>query len=410
MSSLGTYFSLRVLLCVALGFMSGLPLLLTLSTLYAWLASEGVDKGTIGLFALVGLPYNLKFLWAPLFDQIKLPFLYAKLGRRRSWIIFCQALLIATLLSMAGLSPKETPWLLALAAFILAFASASQDIGLDAYRVELLSPETQALGAGANVLGYRLGMLASGAGALGIAHFQGWFWAYASMAGLLGILALLLLFAPEPQEEACEEKGWKEKVLAPLRDFLGRPGWGVILALVIAYKLADAFMGSMANPFYVEIGFSLGEIAAVSKVFGMGATIIGGILGGILAARLGLWPSLLGCAILQAASNLVFIAQARIGPDVGFLTLTIGIENLSGGMGSAVFVAYLSLLCKKSYTASQYALLSALAALGRVLLGTPAGFVAESLGWEWFFCISALLGLPGIGLLLWLRLKLSRPT
>jgi PAT family beta-lactamase induction signal transducer AmpG len=406
---LAVYADRRILTILLLGFSSGLPLALTGGTLAIWLSRSGVSVKEIGLFSLVGLPYALKFLWAPIFDQTDLPILSRLLGRRRSWMLLIQAILAGAILSLGSADPLSDPGTVVLLAVIAAFCSASQDIVIDAYRVEILEEDQQGAGAAAVQLGYRIAMMTSGAGALYLSDLVSWSAVYAVMAGLVGIGMITVLFGREPKVPprpvARNAAGWLEEAFwGPFRDMFARNGWAllVILGFVILYKFGDAFAGVMANPFYVAIGFSNTEIASVSKVFGVIASLVGTVVGGIVVARLGVFRSLLICGVLQAGSNLMFAAQAAIGNDVGFLTLTIGIENFTGGMGSAAFVAYISGLCSMSYTGSQYALLSALATVARTVLGSPTGYIVEAAGWFNFFLISTFAALPGLLLLLWM--------
>jgi len=410
LAALEVYRDRRVLAILALGIASGLPLLLTFSTLSAWLATEGVSKASIGLFAAVGIPYSLKFLWSPLIDGLRLP-LFRRLGQRRGWAIFIQLLLILAILALGSLTPKEMPILTAALALTVAFLSASQDIVIDAYRVEILGPEQQGAGATMIQTGYRIGLLIAGAGALYLADAYGWHVAYAVMAGLLviGIVTILVNEEPAagsgtPRPRAAESPaGWmRAHVIEPFADFMRRGDWLAILFFVVLYKLGDAVAGVMANPLYIGLHFSLSEIASVSKLFGFFATLVGAFLGGLMVTRYGLFPSLLVCGIAQSASNLMYALQAAVGHDVGMLALTIATENVTGGMGSAALVAYLSGLCSRGYTATQYALLSSLATVGRTLISSLSGILAERLGWIGFFTAATFFGVPGLLALLWL--------
>ena len=412
-SGFSVYLRRRVLIVFAMGFASGLPLLLTLSTLSLWLAEAGIDKTTIGLFALVGVPYSVKFLWSPVIDRVPLPPLTTVLGRRRGWCIAIQALLILAILFMAMTDPRIDPSQTALAALAIAFLSASQDIVIDAYRIEILNEHEQGAGAAATQAGYRIGLLASGAGALFIASGFGWFTAFVAMALLMGLSMVVVLLAPEPAvytadlNQAAKRHGllghFKVAVLDPLADFFSRSGWAPILGFILLYKFGDAFAGVMANPFYIEMGFTKVEIASVSKVFGLAATLAGVFIGGAVVARIGVLRALLWCGILQMLSNLMFAVQAKAGHDIVVLVATIGLENFSGGMGSAAFVAYLSVLCNVAYTATQYALLSSFMAFGRTVLSSTSGWVAVYLhDWALFFVTSTVLAVPGLLLLLWM--------
>ena len=416
LAALEVYRDRRVLAIFALGISSGLPLLLTFSTLSAWLATEGVSKASIGLFAAVGIPYSLKFLWSPLIDGLQVP-LFARLGQRRGWAVFVQLLLMGAIFALGSLTPKEEPVATAALALLTAFLSASQDIVIDAYRVEILGPEQQGAGATMIQMGYRIGLLIAGAGALYLADAFGWHVAYAVMALLLGIGIATILANAEPAPgprrrhpaRANPLVSWsRDHVLAPFADFMGRGHWLAILLFVVLYKLGDAVAGVMANPLYIGLGFSLSEIASVSKVFGFFATLVGAFLGGLMVTRLGLFPSLLICGIAQSASNLMYALQAAAGHDIGILALTIATENVTGGMGSAALVAYLSGLCSRGYTATQYALLSSLATVGRTLISSLSGILAERLGWIGFFTAATFLGVPGLLALLWLMQRERR--
>ncbi|MEQ8398972.1 AmpG family muropeptide MFS transporter [Thalassobaculum sp.] len=413
--TLTLYFRRRVLVVLLLGFSSGLPLLLSFSTLSTWMREVGVDLTTIGLFGLVGLPYTLKFVWAPAMDRLPLPPLTRLLGRRRGWMVATQLALIVTLLGLGTTNPLSSPWLMALFGVLVAFFSASQDIVIDAYRIETLEETEQGAGAAAYVLGYRVGILAAGAGALLLADSLGWFQAYAVMAGLMlvGLVTILLSSEPVvagdaiapaasgPADAAGKVVRWlREAVVAPFAEFLRRPWALLILLFILLYKLGDAFLGAMTNPFYIDVGFTKTEIAEVTKVFGLVALLAGLLIGGAMVRRLGLMWALLICGVLQAASNLVFAAQAVIGNDVGMLIVTIGVENATGGMGTAAFIAYLSRLTNVAFTATQYALLSSFMAFGRTVLASPSGWAAENLGWVEFFIASTVIAVPGLLLLL----------
>jgi len=401
----------RMAAILAMGFASGLPLALTGATLAIWMRQEGVSLTAIGLFALVGLSYNLKFLWAPVIDRAPLPVLTRLLGRRRSWTLLIQALLAVAIVALGFSNPAADPGLAALCAVAVAFLAASQDIVIDAYRVELLAPEEQGAGAAATQIGYRLGMVVSGAGALYLAEFYGWSTAYLAMAGALGIGAVAVLLTPEPARPAAAGPAapaptglaWvKDAFLDPFIDFMRRPHWLAILVFVTLYKLGDALAGVMTSPFYVDTGFTRIEIANVSKIFGVLATIAGVIAGGAAVYRLGVMRGLLVCGILQMLSNLLFAVQAMVGHSIPMLMVTIGVENFTGGMGSAAFVAYLSGLCNLSYTATQYALLTSFAALARTTLSSGGGALADAIGWIPFFALTTLAAVPGLLMLLWL--------
>jgi PAT family beta-lactamase induction signal transducer AmpG len=403
LASLRVYGDRRLLAILFMGFSSGLPLALTASTLAIWLKESGVSLTAIGLFAEVGLAYNLKFLWAPAMDRLKLP-LMGRLGRRRGWAVTIQVALAVALLVMAGRNPVLDPWSVALIAAVVAFLSASQDIVIDAYRVELLEEREQGAGAAATQIGYRIGMIASGAGALYLAAYFGWFWSYAGMAALMVVGIATVLMTREPRLVVPPVRdGWLfVAVVEPFSEFASRRAWLLILVFVVLYKFGDALAGTMASPFYVTLGFSLVDIANVAKIFGTAASIAGVLLGGGAVYRLGLMPALLICGALQALSNLMYIVQLWAGPDPAVLALTIATENITGGMASAAFVAYLSQLCHPAFTATQYALLSALAATGRTVLAAAGGFLAQHLGWQPFFLVATAACTPSLLLLLYL--------
>ena len=412
LAAVRVYTDRRVIAILFLGFSSGMPLLLTFSTLSIWLAEEGISKTTIGLFALVGMPYSLKFIWAPLIDRLRLPLLTRWLGRRRGWAILTQVALMIGITGLGGNDPANGAWAMAAWALFVTFASASQDVVIDAYRLEILEERQFGAIAAMIVAGYRLGMLASVAGALYLAEAVSWFWVYVAMAGLMAVGMLAILLNPEPGRGETDSaaadgrthpiKWLRDAVVEPFAEFLHRGGWLPILLFVVFYKFGDSLAGIMANPFYVEIGFSKAEIASVSKIFGLGATLVGGFLGGMLVMRRGIMQSLLWCGLLQMLSNLMFAVQAMVGHDISMLAVTIAVENVAGGMGTAAFVAYLSSLCNIAYTATQYALLSSLMALARTALSAPGGAVAESTSWVSFFLITTIAALPGLALLWWL--------
>jgi PAT family beta-lactamase induction signal transducer AmpG len=395
------------------GFSSGLPPALAgTTTLGIWLAESGVSLTAIGLTTLIGLTYLLKFLWAPIVDRLPLPFLTHALGRRRGWALLIQFLLALAILVLGQTDPRAALWLTVSAAVCVAFLSATQDIVIDAIRIEILPAEQQGLGAAATQWGYRGGMLASGAGALYAATFGDWGLAYAIMALLMGVGMAAVLWMNEPDSSEGELKPlpgatatdrtrewFMVAVIAPIKDIAKRQGWWLILLVVALYKFGDALAGGMTSPFYVQMGFSKIEIANISKVFGVAATLAGVATGGALVYRAGIYRGLLIAGVLQMLSNLMYVTLARAGHDVAVLTATIGIENFTGGMGSAAFVAYLSLLCNARFTATQYALLSALAAIPLRLLSAPGGWLASVMGWVDFFLLSTAAALPGLLLL-----------
>lgn len=400
------YFTKPLLTILCLGMASGLPLALTASTLFTWLAEAGVKTETIGLFASIALPYSLKFLWAPLVDSFQIPVAGEWLGRRRSWLFALQILLVATMVLMAFGNPAASPFYFALMGCGIAFFSASQDIVIDAYRVESVPVEQQGAAAAMYTLGYRLAMLISGAGALWLSDNVSWQMAYLVMAGVMAALAAITLVIKEPEQEAGIQRSAfsiKVAVIEPFRDFMKREGWLMILAFVVLFKLGDAFLGVMFNPFLLDIGFTKTDIAAIVKVYGLFATIGGSFLGGWLVSRYGVYRVLLLTGFWHMITNLLLVLLADMGPDKAFLALCVISENLTAGMGSAAFVAYLSALCRREYTATQYALLSSLASVARTMISAESGMAAAWLGWHGFFLFSSLLAIPSLLLLWWME-------
>jgi len=382
----------RILVMLPLGFISGLPLALTSGTLQAWLTVEGVDLKTIGIFTLVGLPYTLKFLWAPVMDRVVPPWL----GRRRGWMILTQLCVAVALGLMALTNPTLHPGWLAAYALLVAFLAASLDIVFDAYRTDTLHPHERGLGAAVWVNGYRIALLASGAGALALADYVGWHMTYLAMAAIMVAGVIITLASPDPTVVANAPKSLKEAVGAPLAEFFSRPtAWG-FLAVIVLYKLGDAFASALQTAFLIGgLGFSATEVGAV-KGLGIFATLLGAFVGGLLMTRSGLVRSLLFFGVLQAVSNLGFVALALIGKDAGALTAAVVIENVTGGMGTAAFVALVMSLCDPRYTATQFALLSSLEALGRVFAGRPSADVVTLVGWTQFFVLTVVVALPGL--------------
>jgi PAT family beta-lactamase induction signal transducer AmpG len=390
----------RMSAMLLLGFASGLPLALSGGTLQAWLATTSVDVQTIGVFSLVGLPYTLKFIWAPVMDRFVPPFL----GRRRGWIVITQALLIALILALGLSSPMQTIMLVGMLALLLAFASASQDISIDAYRTDVLHPEERGFGAAVSVAGYRVAMLASGGLALILADYLGWHVTYSIMAVLMTIGVMAAFLGPEPEVRAAAPVSLQEAVVAPFVEFLSRDGALWLLLLIILYKLGDAFAGTLTTTFLLRgLGFTLTEVGVVNKWLGFAATIFGGLAGGVLMVRWGLYRCLLWFGLLQAVTNLGFMALAMLGKSFAGMVVVVGLENLAGGMGTAVFVGLLISLCNHRYSATQYALLSSLAAIGRVFVGPPSGFLVDATGWAPFFLVTFIAALPGIILLVCLK-------
>lgn len=401
----------RILGILVLGFASGLPLALTGSTLTLRLAEAGVEIAAIGFFAWVGLAYGWKFLWSPLVDQMRLPLLTRRLGRRRGWLLLVQLALAIAIAALGAISPEAGLFWVAALAVLVAFLSATQDIVIDAFRVELVSVERQGAAAAMAVIGYRLAMFASGAGALAIAEWYGWTVAYATMAALLATAISVTLLLPEPEPvvdpgDGAKPSRWKKRlkqaVVAPFSEFFGRQAplvTALILSFIVFYKLGDALLGAVTSPLYVGLGFAKTEIAAIVKSWGLLAVLAGGVLGGVLVRRLGLLPALWLCGLAQMLSNLAFLALYWSGRDQFVLALTITAENVTGGMGTTAFVAYLSSLCNVQFTATQYALLSSLMAQARTFLAGFAGILQTALGWPGFILLTTAAAVPGLVLI-----------
>jgi MFS transporter, PAT family, beta-lactamase induction signal transducer AmpG len=422
-AALAVYCRIPVLIVLLLGFSAGLPLALSADTLRIWMADRGVDLGTIGLISLAGLPYTLKFLWAPVVDALPMPWLTARFGRRRGWLIATQLLLIATILFLGTRDPVSAPLTVGFGALLVAFASATQDIVIDAFRVESLRPEEQAAGMASYVAAYRIGMLASGAGVVALTawlELKGfdkvavWPIGYAVAAALVVVGMLAVLAAREPATaaahavDAASGSDALARVLHAAKgafaDFLTRDAALAVLVFVILYKVCDALAGAMTAPFVLQLGYDKATYAAIVKGVGLAALLIGGFAGGAVARALPLSTALWLGAILQMVSNLVFVWLGTQAPTATALTAAIVVENFTGAIGTVIFVAYLSALCRNPlHTATQYALLTALASTGRTLLSGGTGYIAAAVGWPAFFVFTALTALPALALLLWLQ-------
>lgn len=423
--ALAVYCKRRVLIVLLLGFSSGLPLVLVGSTLQAWMTQSGVDVRTIGLFAAVGIPYSLKFLWAPFADALDIPVLSPLLGRRRGWLLFTQFWLMVAIVLLGLTDPSVSAGVVALGALFVATASATQDIVIDAFRVESLEESEQAAGLASYIAAYRIGALTSGAGALLLVTWlrsafgarAAWSACYGIMAILIliGILATLLAREPERPKPAAvgnrpeaDHANWLARTfhaaVESFRDFLSRDLAFAALAFVVLFKLADALAFSLSTNFILGLGFSLPQIAAIRNGIGFAATLLGGFAGEFIARALPLSKSLWIGGLLQTLMILCFSWQAHVGMNTALLTLTTTIEFFTDAVGTVIFVAYLSVLCKNPlYTATQFALLNALAALGRTFFSLGSGFVEHNTGWAWFFILCALTGVPGLCMLAWLQ-------
>ncbi len=410
-ASLRTYRHPRVLAMLFLGFSAGLPFLLVAGTLTAWLATANIGMAEIGMFAWIGIMYSLKFLWAPVIDRLPLPLLTSWLGRRRAWMIVAQIAIAGALAGLAWSDPELDLTRIAWFALLAAFASATQDIVIDAYRIEAVELKMQGTMAASYQVGYRVGIVGAGAGALFLAEFMSWRVAYQAMALLMVVGIVTVLLIDEPDSRAKDKPENKTDVLwtrlsdwfanafiGPFIEFFQRNGrWALVLLVFIGfYRVTDMVLGVMANPFYIEIGFSLLEIGSVTKLFGIIVTLSGAAFGGIAVARYGLGGPLVFGAVLLAVTNLFFAAMALYGPELWFLFVTIGADNLAAGFTGTVFIAYLSGLTNVNYTATQYALFSSLMTLpGKVISGF-SGFIVESVDWFSFFIYASAMGIPGI--------------
>jgi len=410
-ASLRTYLHPRVLAMLFLGFSAGLPFLLVAGTLTAWLATANIGMAEIGMFAWIGIMYSLKFLWAPVIDRLPLPLLTSWLGRRRAWMIVAQIAIAGALVGLAWSDPELDLTRIAWFALLAAFASATQDIVIDAYRIEAVELKMQGTMAASYQVGYRVGIVAAGAGALFLAEFMSWRVAYQAMALLMVVGIVTVLLIDEPDSRAKDKPENKTDVLwsrlsdwfanafiGPFVEFFQRNGrWALVLLVFIGfYRVTDMVLGVMANPFYIEIGFSLLEIGSVTKLFGIIVTLSGAAFGGVAVARYGLGGPLIFGAVLLAVTNLFFAAMALYGAELWFLFVTIGADNLAAGFTGTIFIAYLSGLTNVNYTATQYALFSSLMTLpGKVISGF-SGFIVESVDWFSFFVYASAMGIPGI--------------
>ncbi|UCD91510.1 MAG: AmpG family muropeptide MFS transporter [Desulfobacterales bacterium] len=385
-----------MLVALLMGFACGLPLLLTITVLQAWMKEAGVDLTVIGMMALVGLPYTLKFLWAPVLDRFTLPFL----GRRRGWLIVVQVVLIFSISGLGFTDPAKNPWMVAFAAFLVTFFSASQDIIVDAYRREDLSDQELGLGSSLYVNGYRVGMLLASGGGLIMADHMPFSMVYQVMAACLLPGVATTLVAREPRVASGTPQSMREAVFDPLKEYFSREGALWILAFILFYKIGDSMASAMTTPFYLDLGFSKTQIGAVVKLFGFWATVIGSLIGGVAMLRLEINRSLWIFGFLQAISTAGFAVLARIGDNITALSAVIGFENFSSGMGTAAFVAFMASITNKKFTATQYALLSSLMGVPRVMASAPTGYLAKHFGWESFFVACTLIAAPGMLLLI----------
>jgi len=389
-------FSRRMIVALLMGFSSGLPLLLTVTLLQAWMKQEKVDLSVIGLMSLVGLPYTLKFLWAPILDRFALPLL----GRRRGWLLLSQVCLVAAIIALGSTDPAMRPLGVAFAALVVTFMSATQDIVVDAYRREDLPDSELGLGSSFYINGYRVGMLLASGGGLILADHMPFSQVYIFMGlcMLPGIVTTLL--TPEPVTGTTPPKTLREAVIDPITDYIKRNKALTILAFILFYKIGDTMASTMTTPFYLDIGFTKSEIGAVVKLFGFWATVCGGFLGGLFMLRIGIKKSLWIFGILQAVSTGGFALLALLGRSLPALSAVIAFENLTGGMGTAAYAAFMASITNKRFTATQYALLSSLMGVPRVIASAPTGIMADHLGWPVFFIFCTVAAAPGLILLM----------
>jgi len=406
MKSIHPYLEKKMVITLLMGFVSGVPLLLTITLLQAWLTDEGISKSTIGLFALVGLPYSFKFIWAPVFDR----FVISKLGRRRGWLILSQILLIISIVLLGLSNPGMNALNVALLALIVTFFSASQDIIIDAYRRESLTDEEQTIGASAYVLGYRIGALAAGAGGLILADIFSYQFVYAFMAAIMIIGVITTIIADEPVSQG-EPKNFKDAVIKPFSEFFQRYSNEkekyiipiLILLFILLYKVGDTMAHSLSTNFYLDIGFTKTEIGTVVKIFGLVATLIGAFLGGLISLRIGLYQSLFLFGVFQAIATLGFSVLSVIGNHIEALMIVISLENLAAGMGYTAYLAFIANMTNKEFTATQFALMTALMSIPRTVLSGTSGFLVEIMDWQIYFIFCSLIAIPALVILIKIR-------
>ena len=405
-----------MLITLSMGFVSGVPLLLTITLLQAWLTDEGISKSTIGLFALVGLPYSLKFIWAPIFDY----FTISKLGRRRGWLLVTQILLIISIIALGMGNPALNAWNVALLATLVAISSASQDIVIDAYRRESLTDEEQTIGASAYVLGYRIGALAAGAGGLILADYMSYQMVYAIMSMIMLYGVFITIIADEPKQNNAPSN-FTESVIGPFTEFFGRYVSTnrktydrfkyltpiLILSFILLYKIGDTMAHSLSTNFYLETGFTKTEIGSVVKFFGLFATLIGAFIGGLLSLKIGLYRSLIIFGIFQAIATLGFAVLASAGDNIYLLMIVVSLENLAAGMGYTAYLAFIANMTNRGFTATQFALMTALMSLPRTLFSSYSGFLVEILDWELYFIFCSLIAFPALIILMKLNRRMS---
>ena len=415
-NNISSYLEKKMLITLSMGFVSGVPLLLTITLLQAWLTDEGISKSTIGLFALVGLPYSLKFIWAPIFDY----FTISKLGRRRGWLLVTQILLIISIIALGMGNPALNAWNVALLATLVAISSASQDIVIDAYRRESLTDEEQTIGASAYVLGYRIGALAAGAGGLILADYMSYQMVYAIMSMIMLYGVFITIIADEPKQNNAPSN-FTESVIGPFTEFFGRYVSKnrktydrfkyltpiLILSFILLYKIGDTMAHSLSTNFYLETGFTKTEIGSVVKFFGLFATLIGAFIGGLLSLKIGLYRSLIIFGIFQAIATLGFAVLASAGDFIYLLMIVVSLENLAAGMGYTAYLAFIANMTNRGFTATQFALMTAVTSLPRTLFSSYSGFLVEELDWELYFIFCSLIASPALIILMKLNKRMS---
>jgi PAT family beta-lactamase induction signal transducer AmpG len=402
----------KLFLMFVLSIISGMPFSILVTAMSTWMTELGVALVTIGLFSSARTPYSMKYLWSPIIDNIRLPILHKYLGRRRSWMVLVNILLATTVYLVAYTDPVNDLMRTWYYAFMICFLAATYDIVWDAFRIESLPEEMQGIGSAIAISGYRVGMLVSSAGSMYFATYYGWEYTFLALSIILltGTLATLLMKEPQISLEnqsspLISAQMLKQAFVDPFVEFFQRNDAILILSIVILYKLGEAFLGAMLNPFYIKIGFTKPEIASVTKVFGLMATLFGCYLGGIVMLRYSSMRALLICGIGQMLSNLIFVWQNYMGPDISALTISIAIENVTGGMGNVALVGYMSNLCSKKYTATHYALLTSFAAFATSVLASSSGKLAEMMGWDMFFIFTAVISLPALLLIRFLTVN-----
>lgn len=401
MNTLKKLLNKDMFLILLMGISSGLPLALTGGTLQAWMKTEGVDLGSIGLFSLVGLPYTFKFVWAPLMDRFSL---FEKWGRRRSWMIISQVLLIISVVALGFTKPQESLWFVAFFALLVSFFSASQDIVLDAWRRESLSDDQLAFGSSVHVTGYLFAFrMISGALALILSDHMGWSSVYSIMAAVLCLGLIASIMSKEPEVVAPPPRTLRDAVVEPFVEYFKRHGAIIILIFILLYKVGDNMAAQMTMPFYLDVGYTKTEVGAISKVVGWIALAVGSLVGGALTIKFKIVRALVVFGVLQALSTFGFAWLSQLEHNLSALSFVIAFENFTAGMGTAAFVAFMATLTNKRFTATQYALLTSFMGVPRIFMAAPTGYMAESMGWFGFFTFCALIAVPGILMIAWMK-------